>query len=150
MWQETLLNCFLKESIFTPLHKTTAVSPCPKVSTVPVPCYLSCDWGIRRQREKTWTADICLSAWVHHFLSSSSSHFTSSPLFLHQTQEQTHLLYHDASLPLSALSLCWNWQEINPALICNPSHSHPHSLLPLLLLLPLLFPPFMSDSPSRL
>lgn len=43
-----------------------------------------------------------------------------APPILYLMQEQTHLLYHDASLPPSALSRCWNWQEINPALIYKP------------------------------
>lgn len=44
------------------------------------------DWCNRRLREKTLTRDICLSAWVHYFLS-PSSHFPSSPLFLYQMQD---------------------------------------------------------------
>lgn len=91
------------------------------------------NWCNRRLRGKTLTGDICLSAWVHYFLSSSSSHFTSSPLFPYPMQEQTHLLHHDASLPLSVLSLCWNWQEINPAaLIYNPPPPLPPPPPPLL------------------
>ena len=97
------------------------------------------NWCNRRLRGKTLTGDICLSAWVHYFLSSSSSHFTSSPLFPYPMQEQTHLLHHDASLPLSVLSLCWNWQEINPAaLIYNPPP--PPLPLPLLSFLHVLLP----------
>ncbi len=69
---------------------------------------------------------MCLFAWAHCFLL-SSSHFTSSPLFLYPTQEHTHLLHHDASLPLSVLELAGNQ---------SCSHLQPPLLLPPLRLLP--------------
>lgn len=83
-------------------------------------------WRISERRQ---AGDICLFAWVHYFLSSAPSHFTSLPPTFTKCRKQIYLLHHDASLPLSVLSLSWNWQEINTTLIYPPFFLH--VLLPL-------------------
>lgn len=125
----------LSQSYYTVNHKALASSlqydlACPDVSEA----------NEGHVFEKTLTGDIV--SLVHRLLFSPSFRLTSSiPSSFARCRKQNHPPHHDASLPLSVLSLCWNWQKIHHTSHPPDTPTHPT---------PPSSPSFTSYSPFRL